>query len=72
MKGKISDKLEQVLQDSDARVQLRRFLTSGKAGLVTVDGTAYRVATIANPDGISENKTGGVPVNPGRATAPER
>jgi hypothetical protein len=45
MKGRVSAKLERVLQDKGAREQLREALMSGKGGRVTVDGTTYKVNT---------------------------
>lgn len=52
MKGVISAKLEQILRDAKARVQLRESLTNGGVGSVTVGRTTYEVTKVCvEPDG---------------------
>ena len=46
MKGTISDRLEQVLQNSEARTQLRRSLTQQSTNNVTVGTSNYTVRRV--------------------------
>jgi hypothetical protein len=46
MKGRISARLERILQDPRARTQLRRSLINGKTGRVTVGEKTYRVSRV--------------------------
>lgn len=58
MKGKISDRLERVLRDSNARSQLRDSLSQGRdGGRVSVGNRSYIVRT--EVQGEVKPKTGG-------------
>ena len=46
MKGKISPRLEKILQNPESRIQLRRALTEPGAPTVHLDGKSYTVRRI--------------------------
>jgi hypothetical protein len=43
MQAKRSELLEKIERDPQARIQLRRILTSGKRGVIRIGGEAYEI-----------------------------
>jgi hypothetical protein len=56
MRGKISDRLLQILKSSTGRAELRLLLQSGQDGVIRADGKVYRLRSTEVPDPVRSTK----------------